>query len=89
MSDDNVISLAKKTDSAAYVSIEDALREAIDDIGKNGAFKNAKKILILAVDDTNENFDVSFIQAGMKMSQCVTVCEVAKAIFLRSMGYIE
>lgn len=89
MSDDNVISLAKKTDSAAFVSVEDALKEALADIGKNGAFKNGKKVLILAIDDTNENFDVSFIQAGMKMSQCVTVCEVAKTIFLRSMGYIE
>lgn len=88
MSEDNVISLGQKTDDAKFVSVEDALREAISDIGKNGAFKNGKKVLILALDDTSENFEVSFIQAGMKMSQCVSLCEAAKAIFLRNMGYV-
>lgn len=86
---EKIITLAEKSGNGKNWSIEDALKSAIDDIGKNGALKNGKKVLILALDDTDKNFSVSFIQAGLNMSQCLTVCEVAKTIFLQQMGYIE
>lgn len=41
-----------------------------------------------SIDDTQENYSISFIQGGMKMSECVGLCETAKAIFLREMNYI-
>ena len=69
-------------------NIEDALNDAIKSVGKDGAFENGRKVLILALDDTDENYAISFIQAGMKMSDCVGLCEAAKTIFLREMNYV-
>jgi len=88
MSDDNVISMADKTQNGTLQSPEQALQDALKDIGKHGAFKNGKKLLILALDDDDGQYSVSFIQAGMKMSQCLTLCEVAKTKFLAEMGYL-
>jgi hypothetical protein len=47
----------------------------------------ANKAVILFVDDREGQFSVRFAQAGLKMSQCVTVCEIAKTVFLKEMGY--
>lgn len=89
MSDErNVISLAEKAKNGAMQTPKQALEDCISNIGEKGAFKEGKKLLVLALDDTSGNFSVSFVQAGMKMSECVTLCEVAKTIFLREMEYI-
>ena len=34
------------------------------------------------------NYEVSFVQAGMKMSECLTLCEISKSLFLEQMNYI-
>lgn len=69
------------------ITPEQALTDALEYIGKRAAFKNGKKILILGLDDTDENFNISFIQAGMKMSECVALCDCAKSIFKKEMNY--
>jgi hypothetical protein len=86
MSND-IINLANKTNDGTKQSPEQALSTALDDLGKYGAFEKGKKLLILALDDT-DGYSVSFIQAGMKMSECLTLCEVAKTLFLSEMEYI-
>lgn len=87
MSDD-VISLAEKTGDAFMVSQEDALKDALNECESGGCFEGRKKILILSVDDDGGQFEVNFIQAGMTMSQCISLCEVSKAIFLKEMNYV-
>ena len=84
----DIVKLASKTNNGFMNSIEDALKDALDTVGKEGAFEKGKKILILALDDTEENYSISFIQGGMKMSECVGLCETAKTIFLSEMNYI-
>ena len=88
MSDD-VISMANKLRDATLQTPEQALEDALKDIGELGAFKDGKKILIIGLDETDGKYDVSFIQAGMKMSECLALVEVAKIIFLKEMGWIE
>ncbi len=85
----DVISMAEKTNSATYQSPEQALNDALNDLGKRGAFKDGKKLLILALDDTSDNFQINWIQAGMKMSECMAVCEAAKTLFLSEMNYYK
>lgn len=58
----------------------DALISAIDEIGNRGAFKEGKKLLVLTVDQQS-GYEVSFVQAGMTMSECLTLCEVSKMVF--------
>jgi hypothetical protein len=82
-----VINLGKVTGNGTLQSPEDALRDALDAVGKKGAFEKGKKVIILALDDTEENYGVSFIQAGMKMSECNNLCDIAKSLFKEKMGY--
>lgn len=88
MSEDNIISMAQATGDAFKGSPEGALRDALNDIGKYGAFKEGKKLLILCLDQGEESdkYEVSFIQAGMKMSECLALCEISKSIFLDAIG---
>ena len=85
---DNILSLSEHTNDATMRSVEDALQDAINCIGKEGSFVNGKKVLILALDDTDGEYKITFIQAGLKMSECLGLCEVSKAIFLEQMGYV-
>ena len=84
----NIESLGKKAGDATMMRPEDTLNEAIDSLSVGGELEHVKKVLVLALDDSNDEYNVSFFQAGMKASQCVTLCEVGKAVFLRDMDYI-
>ena len=88
MSNDKLVKLADKTNNGFMSTIEDSLKDALKATGEKGAFANGKKVLILALDDRDENYSISFIQGGMKMSECVGLCETAKIIFLSEMNYI-
>ena len=89
MSSNKVVSMADMTGDGTFASPRQALEDAINSIGKEdcGAFKEGKKLLILVLDDEGDLYDTSFIQAGMKMSECLALCEVAKQVFLEEMGY--
>ena len=82
-----VASMADFTCNGTMQSPEQALQSALEDIGKEGALENGKKVLILALDDDG-CYNTSFYQAGMKMSQCLALCEVMKVRFLQEMEYI-
>ena len=71
-------------------SPKDALNEAIESIDKNdGAFnQDLKKILIIAIEDSDvDNYNIGFIQSGLKMSECITACDIVKSKFRKYMGY--
>lgn len=79
--------MSEKSRSSLHTSPEQALRDGLDELGKRGAFKSGKKLLILALDDTDGKYDVSFINAGMKSSEVVALCEISKSLFKEDMGY--
>jgi len=87
--DKKVVSLAKKSGSGKLRTPKEALEEALNYIDQEGAFKAGKKLLIICLDEgiKTDEYHVSWVQAGMKMSQCVTLCEVAKMSLLEEMGY--
>ena len=85
---DNIVYISKATGDGTMQTPEMALNDALEDIRSgSGAFKNGKKLLILCVDDTEENYNLNWIQAGMTMSECLALCDVAKTRFLYQMGY--
>lgn len=89
MSDDKIISLAKETNSALVRTPEDVLKEALEAVHKEGVLEEGTKILVLALDDTNNRYNIEFFQAGMRMTECISLMEIAKTEFLREMGYLE
>lgn len=84
--DNKITQIGDYTNDAMMVSPEGCLRNCLDnEIGKNGAFKDGKKLLILCLDDTKKGYDLSFMQAGMKVSEIVALLEIAKSNFIESM----
>lgn len=89
METENVTSLAKFKCDGTLQTPEDALRDALNDVGNRGALEKGKKILILSLyegEDGND-YDMSFHQAGMKMSECLALAELSKKLFSELMGY--
>jgi hypothetical protein len=85
----NVIDICKKKNDGNYTAPIQALEEAIKCLGKEGegAFTKGKKLIIICLDDTDGNFHTSFINAQLKMSECIALCETAKQVFLSEMNY--
>jgi len=83
-----VLSLSEHTGRSTLTSPEQALESALEMIGQRGAFEHGKKLMIIALDDKEGQYGISFVQAGMRMSECVALCEVAKIEFLRQMNMI-
>jgi len=83
---ENVTSLGSVSGNGCHTSPMQALENAINDI-KEG-YITPNKILILSLDTSLEGYSTSFHQAGMRMSECIALCEVAKVRFLQEMEYI-
>ena len=87
--DDKIVSLGNYSDNALMITPEQCLQDCLDtDIGKRGAFKKGKKLVIIVLDDTDDkNYFTNFCQAGMKYSEMVALMEVMKSYLLKEMGY--
>lgn len=81
-------SIGKKINNGKMMRIEDMLEDVVSDIGVRGALKKGSKALVVTLDDTDGKYNVNYYQAGMKMSECLALCEAVKAIFLQNMNYI-
>jgi len=81
----NLISLSEVTGHGTLRSPAQALDDAKQ--STDGAFANGKKVLIIALDDSEGKYDVSFIQAGLHMSECLSLTEIAKDMFKQEMGF--
>ena len=88
---DKIVRLSKITGDAGMQSPKQVLEDALEEIELNetGGFKDCKNLMVLALNNDDGQYSVSFIQAGMKMSECLTLCDVAKSIFLTDMGYLD
>jgi len=88
MMSDKIVTMAAKLGDSTRQTPEMIFNEAISYIGKEGAFKDGTKALVLMLDDTDGNYNVSWINANMKSSECMALCETAKYRFLSEMGYV-
>ena len=82
---DKITSLGIATNNGRMMSPIDQLKQAIADI--EAGHIDPDQILILSV-NTKDQYSVNFHQAGLKMSECLSLCEVAKTIFLTEMEYL-
>lgn len=90
MSDNKVISMADRSDSGLIRTPKDSLEKALRFIEEEqGVWKDAKKILIICLDDNEMNYEIEMLQAGMKSTESVCLMRVAETMFLCDMGYIQ
>jgi len=84
---DNVKSFGRETGQGNLMTPLETLEDVKDSIGKQGALEHGKKMMVICLDDTDSNFSISWFQCGLTMSQCISLCEVAKSKFLKEMNY--
>jgi len=76
-----VIDLADKSNNANFMSPSKLLDKAAERV------EDTDKVLILRLNTINESYDISFMQCGMSMSECIALLEIAKTLFKKEMGY--
>jgi hypothetical protein len=82
-----IVNLSERSENAAHRSPEQLLKDALSYI-EEGRFEGFKKMLILTVDEQDEQYRVYWMQAGMKNSECVALCETGKMKFFEEMNYV-
>ncbi|MCP4374045.1 MAG: hypothetical protein GY797_38960 [Deltaproteobacteria bacterium] len=83
-----VESIGHLKDDALLVTPEQCIKSVLeDDLGKRGAFKNGKKVIVIALDDTDGDYNISFSQGGFRMSELLSLMDVFKKHVLGIMGY--
>ena len=83
-----IISIADAAGSGTHRSPENMLEEALKEV-REGSWEGRKKMIVITVDEDDDSYIVNWMQAGMRMSQCMALCEVAKVKFLTEMNYIK
>lgn len=80
------IRLCDHTANAKTKSIKDCLNDDLE--CDEGAFENGTKCVVLALDDTTGGYNISWFQAGMKMSELVALLDMAKTLIKKEeMGF--
>lgn len=83
---EKVTNIGDYANNAKMVSPEMCVKDCLENfIGKKGAFKKGKKLLILCLDDDDGLYAMSYMQAGMKVSEMVSMIEIAKNNFISEM----
>lgn len=74
-----IISIGYLKDDAKLISPEECLNDCLEnDLGKRDAFKEGKKLIVIALDDNDDKYSWSFNQAGMSASEIVALLEIVK-----------
>jgi len=81
-------SIGHLKEDALLVTPEQCIKSVLnDDLGKRGAFKNGKKIIVIALDDSDGEYQFSFSQGGFKVSEILALLSVVKKYFINMMGF--
>ena len=81
-----VTNIAEKTNSSMSFSPVMSLEDAIKELSPGGKLENSKKSLVLTLND-DDQYTVHYFNSGMKASECVALCDIAKNIFKADMDY--
>ena len=81
----DITRMIDRSGSAAHWSPEDALTEALRLVQSGDCGFTGKKLLILSLDDSGDGYETSYLQAGMKKSECVALCQIAASDFIKKM----
>jgi len=86
---DNIIKLAETTGDAIMWTPEQMLEYSLREVQSGGEREEVNKAMVLFLTNTDGVYDVGCTQAGMSCSEMLSLLEVAKAILLKDMGYVQ
>ena len=71
-------------------TVRQLLQDVLEEIAseeKATQFEPYDKAIVICLDTSENQFRVSWFQAGMRMSECLALCDVAKSSLKREMGH--
>jgi hypothetical protein len=81
----DIIRLDKKANTGNR-SVKQLLQDELDE-WKHWEDSPPDKAIVLYLSENNGNYTIRWSQAGMKMSECISLCELGKDRFKEEMGY--
>jgi hypothetical protein len=78
----------KSHDNRQWTPVE-CLIDCIDDIQSGAVVCDKLFVIRVNVDEADEKFGVGYSAAHIKASEILAALEIAKAIILQEMGYVE
>ena len=77
--------IADKTGNSSDWTVTQMLQDALaDETIIDGTFDKA---VLIKLNDKNGDYHVGFSQAGLSMSECLALADIAKDLFKEQMGY--
>jgi len=86
---DNVIKLVEATGDAKMWTPEQMLEYSLHEVQPGGGREDVNKAIVLFLTTTDGVYDVNYTQAGMSCSEMLALLDVAKAVLLKDMGYVQ
>lgn len=83
MSDLKVVDLNDRVDDARFMTPKRLLEESAAECGVSDAFEKGRKLLVICLDDTDDQYNVSWRNAGLKTSEIVSLLEYLKDDMMR------
>ena len=81
------INMFEVLNDSRMASPEQALKYALKAVSPGGENEKCKKVLIVMLDDSDKNYDVWPVIAGISGTEAMGLMDVAKAAILDEMGY--
>lgn len=80
----------EKTGDATQRSPQHCLESVLARLGKpkERAFSNGGKVVVIMLDDNEDRYDISWEQAGMRMSEIIALLRASEVLFMQEMGLI-
>lgn len=78
-----VINIADRTNDALMISPEQVLEQALEEV-RSGTIS---KLMVITLDDSETNYDIGILQAGMRFNELLALTDITKNIIKEEMGY--
>ena len=83
--DTKITHLSHRCSDGTKWTVEQMLEDALSDLREHR--RAPTKAIVIFLDDESLKYDVGFSQAGLSLSQAISLIEVAKSSLLREIGY--
>ena len=79
---DNIVNI----DGTQYQTPIDALNDALEEMA-DGDFSHCNKVFIIALNDQDHAYDISYIRSDMSHVEAIALLETLKTSLIGEMGY--
>jgi len=85
---DNIVHISNYSNNSFAITPTQLVAETIKDLETEGSIVfGTKKMLIICLDDSNDEYNILIRNAGLKTSETIALLDLAKKVQSNCMGY--